>query len=310
MRIIVFGGSGFLGSHVADALTAAGHDVVIFDAKNSPYILPEQKMVVGDILDEESVEKAVQDCDVVYNFAGIADIDECVYRPVDTVKYNILGNVIVLEAARKANVKRFIFASSVYVYSRAGSIYRASKQACESFIENFGALHGLPYTILRYGSLYGERADERNSIYRLIKEALSTGQIIYHGTGEETREYIHVKDAAALSVEVLRPEYKNQHVILTGNTSMKYADLLEMVKEMLGNKVEIVYNEKKSDTHYKITPYSFNPKLGRKLVNNPHIDMGQGLLNCMAEIYEEIHQEKYEEMGLLLNGVNMGRTTV
>jgi len=244
MRIIVFGGSGFLGSHVADALTFAGHDVVIFDIRESPYLLPEQTMLVGDILDAVSVEKAVQGCDVVYNFAGIADIDECVCRPIDTVKYNILGNVMVLEAARKANVQRFIFASSVYVYSEAGSMYRASKQACELYIENYWHLHGLPYTILRYGSLYGERGDERNSIYRLIKQVLSTGKIVYHGDGEETREYIHVKDAAVLSVEALKPAFKNQHVILTGNTSMKYRDLLEMVKEMLGNKVEIIYHPK------------------------------------------------------------------
>jgi len=307
MRIIVFGGSGFLGSHVADALTFAGHDVVIFDIRESPYLLPEQTMLVGDILDAESVEKAVRGCDAVYNFAGIADIDECVSRPIDTVKYNILGNVIVLEAARKANVQRFVFASSVYVYSEAGSMYRSSKQACELYIENYWHLHGLSYTILRYGSLYGERGDERNSIYRLIKQALSTGKILYHGDGEETREYIHVKDAAVLSVEALKPAFKNQHVILTGNTSMKYRDLLEMVKEMLGNKVEIIYQPKKSETHYKITPYSFNPKLGRKLINNPHIDMGQGLLNCITEVYETIHKEKYEEMGLLLNGVSAGR---
>jgi len=306
MRIIVFGGSGFLGSHVAEALIKAGHEVIIFDVKESPYLLPGQTMIVGDILDPESVEKAVQGCDVVYNFAGIADIDECVHRPVDTVKYNILGNAIVLEAARKAEVRRFIFASSVYVYSETGSFYRASKQACESFIENYLNLHGLPYTILRYGSLYGERGDERNSIYRLINQAMSTGRIVYHGTGEEKREYIHVKDAAALSVDVLNSYYENQYVILTGNTSMKYRDLLEMIKEMLGNNIEIIYKPKKTNEHYKITPYSFNPKLGRKLVNNPHIDMGQGLLNCMAEIYQSIHKEKYEEMGLLLNNAGAG----
>jgi UDP-glucose 4-epimerase len=300
MRIVVFGGAGFLGSHVADALTEAGHNVVIFDIRESPYILPGQTMIVGDILDNESVESAIMGCDVVYNFAGIADIDECVWRPVDTVKYNILGNIVVLDAARKAGVKRFIFASSVYVYSEAGSIYRTSKQACESFIENYRNIYSVPYTILRYGSLYGERGDERNSIYRLIKEALLYGRIIYHGTGDEVREYIHVKDAAKLSVQALEPEFENQHVILTGNLSMKYRDLLEMIGEMLGNKIEIIYKERKSAAHYKITPYSFNPKLGRKLVNNPHIDMGQGLLSCMAEIYETIHKEKYEKMGLLL----------
>lgn len=301
MRVVVFGGAGFLGSHVADELTTAGHEVIVFDIRESPYLQPRQTMMVGDILDEAAVQDAVRGCEVVYNFAGIADIDECVHRPVDTVRYNILGNTILLEAARKAKVQRFVFASSVYVYSDAGSMYRASKQACELFIENYWRVYGLPFTILRYGSLYGERADERNSIYKLIKEALSTGKIHYNGTGGEIREFIHVKDAAALSVEVLKPEYANQYLILTGSTPMKYRSLLEMIREMLGNRVEIIYGPRKSETHYKITPYSFNPKLGRKLVCNPQIDMGQGLLTCMAEIYESIHKEKHLEMGLFVN---------
>ena len=306
MRTIVFGGSGFLGSHVADALSESGHEVVVFDIRKSPYIRPDQKMVVGDILDDKLVEETLQkySIEVVYNFAGIADIDECAQKPIETVRYNILGNTIALEAARKAKVKRFLFASSVYVYSDAGSFYRSSKQACELYIENYHKCYGLPYTILRYGSLYGDRADERNSIYRYIKSALSTGRIIYHGTGEERREYIHVKDAAILSVKALDAEYANQHIILTGNESMRYKDLLEMIREILGNRVEIVYKERQSETHYKITPYTFNPRLGKKLVNNPHIDMGQGLLNCMKEIYARIHKEQHEEMGILVDNVS------
>ncbi|MBU0568820.1 NAD(P)-dependent oxidoreductase [bacterium] len=301
MNAVIFGGSGFLGSHVADALTETGHKVIIFDLRHSPYLHSDQKMVIGDILDMDKVFSAVEACDVIYNFAGIADIDECAGKPIETVKYNILGNSIILEAARKAKTRRFVFASSVYVYSNTGAFYRSSKQACESFIEDYNKLYGLPYTVLRFGSLYGERADERNSIYKLIKNALLTGKIVYHGTGDEQREYIHVKDAAALSVKILEPEFKNQHVILTGNLAMEYRDLLEMIREMLGNRVEIVYKEKERDAHYKVTPYAFNPKLGRKLVNNPHIDMGQGLLNCMKEIYEQIHQEKHEEMGWLIH---------
>lgn len=301
MKVVVFGGSGFLGSHVADVLTETGHKVTIFDIKPSPYLHSDQKMVVGDIMDMDKVCNVVETCDVVYNFAGVADIDECADKPIETVKCNVLGNSIILEAARKARIRRFVFASSVYVYSNTGAFYRSSKQASESFIEDYNRLYGLPYTILRYGSLYGERADERNSIYKLIKNTFLTGKIVYHGTGDEQREYIHVKDAAALSAKVLEPQFENQHVILTGNRAMEYRDLLEMIREMLGNRVEIVYKERERDAHYKVTPYAFNPKIGRKLVNNPHIDMGQGLLNCMKEIYEQIHQEKHEEMGWLVN---------
>lgn len=299
-KVIVFGGSGFLGSHIADALTEKGYQVALFDIKPSPFLKDGQEMIIGDILNSDFVDNAVSGCDIVYNLAGIADIDECVQRPIDTIRYNILGNTIVLEAARKAKIKRFVFASSVYVYSQTGSIYRSSKQAAESFIEDYNKLFGLPYTIVRYGSLYGNRADERNSIYRLIKESLITKKIEYHGSGEEIREYIHVEDAANASVEILSPIYENQHIILTGNQTIKYKDLLNMINEMLGGDIEILYNNSKSETHYQVTPYSFNPKLGKKLVSTYYVDMGQGILNIMSEIYASIHDEAHEKLGFLI----------
>ena len=299
-KVIVFGGSGFLGSHIADVLTEKGYHVALFDIKPSPYLKDGQEMIIGDILDSDFVENAISGCDIVYNLAGIADIDECVQRPIDTIRYNILGNAIVLEASRKAKVKRFIFASSVYVYSQTGSIYKSSKQAAESFIEDYNKLFGLPYTIVRYGSLYGNRADERNSIYRLIKESLIAKKIEYHGSGEEIREYIHVEDAANASVEILSPIYENQHIILTGNQTIKYKDLLNMINEMLGGEIEIIYSNSKSETHYQVTPYSFNPKLGKKLVSTYYVDMGQGILNIMSEIYASIHKDAHEKLGFLI----------
>lgn len=304
MKILVTGGSGFLGSHIADVLSDAAHEVTIFDIRKSPYLRQDQKMIVGDILDQEALDKSVKNQDVIYHFAGIADIDECATRPVDTAKYNILGTVQLLEACRRAGIKRFVFASSAYVYSDSGSFYAASKQASESFIENFSKLYDLKYTCLRYGSLYGQRADNRNSIYRLIKQAIRNGKIVYRGTGEEVREFIHVQDAAQISVAILQPEFENQYIILTGAEKMRYIDLLEMIREMLGNKIEIEILPSERKAHYKITPYNFSPKLGRKMVNNPHIDMGQGLLQCMAEIYEKVHSEKHKEMGLFVNDTN------
>lgn len=301
MKILVTGGSGFLGSHVADALTEAGHEVTIFDVRPSPYLRSGQKMSIGNILDQSALERTVDGYDVVYHFAGIADIDECTCKPVDAVKYNILGTVNLLEASRLAKIKRFVFGSSAYVYSDSGYFYRSSKQACESFIENYNALFGLKYTCLRYGSLYGTRADERNSIYRLIQQALKDNRVTYRGTGDELREFIHVRDAAEISVTILEAGYEDQCITLTGNEKMRYHDLLEMIREMIGSQVIIEILPSTRKAHYKITPYNFSPKLGRKLVNNPHIDMGQGLLQCMAELYEKIHQEKMEEDGLLLD---------
>ena len=137
MKAIVFGGSGFLGSHVADALTSAGYETTVFDVKASPYLQKNQRIITGNILDKEAVSKAIAGCDVVYNFAGMADIQEAHDKPLETVENNIIGNTIILEACRQHRVKRFVFASTVYVYSDAGSFYRSSKQACELIIENY-----------------------------------------------------------------------------------------------------------------------------------------------------------------------------
>ena len=128
---IVFGASGFLGSHVAEALSSDGYQVRLFDCTPSDFKRSDQEMIVGDIMNMEDVTKAIQGASVVYNFAAIADIDEANEKPLATAEVNILGNMNVLEASRLSGVRRFIFASSVYVYSESGSFYRASKQAAE-----------------------------------------------------------------------------------------------------------------------------------------------------------------------------------
>ncbi len=287
MNITVFGGSGFLGSHVADVLSERGHKVLIFDRAKSPYLRKDQSMVVGDVLDEQAVDKAVQGADVVYNFIALADIDQAWERPVETAKINVLGNMHILEAARTTNVKRFVFSSSVYVYSDAGSFYRSSKQACELFIEDYQKTYGLHYTILRYGSLYGPRANEHNWIYKMLKQALLEKKITREGDGEEIREYIHVHDAAKLSCDILKDEYKDRSLIITGNTQIKIKDLMMMVKEILKGDVDINYVPAKNKEHYEITPYVFNPKIAVKIKSNEHLDMGQGILNILTEIHRE-----------------------
>lgn len=126
-KALVIGGSGFLGSHVAGVLTECGYDVCIFDQNESPYIRPDQKMIRGSILDQEALFFAVEGCDYVYNFAGIADIQHAHENPIKVIQLSILGNNYILEAAVKYGVKRIVFASSVYVYSDSGSFYGVSK---------------------------------------------------------------------------------------------------------------------------------------------------------------------------------------
>jgi UDP-glucose 4-epimerase len=291
VKIFVTGGSGFLGSHVCDALSDAGHEVTIFDVKPSPYLRKDQKMMTGDILDLHLLEGALEGMDVVYHFAGIADIDECVEKPVDTARINVLGTVTLLDAAARAGIKRFVLASSVYVFSSSGYFYRSSKRACEDFMDDYAQRYGLKYTCLRYGSLYGPRADKRNSIFRLLKEAMETGRMTYKGCGDEQREYIHVLDAARSSVKILDSKFENQNVILTGMERFRYIELLEMIKEIFGGSVEINIEPTDRKAHYKLTPYSYTPPLGLKLVNNPYVDFGQGILECLGDIEKQGHGE-------------------
>jgi len=301
MKITLFGGAGFLGSHVCDKLSEAGHDVTVVDLRPSPYLRPDQTMITGNILDEELVARAVEGADMVFNYAGIADIGEANRRPVDTARINVLGNVIALEACRKAGVKRYVFASSLYVYGKSGGFYRCSKQACELYIENYQAMHGLDYTILRYGSLYGSRADIRNAINRFVAEALEKGAITYYGSPTALREYIHVEDAALCTVEVLKPEYANENIVLSGNQPMRVGDLFKMIGEMLGKDIEVVYQHDPNSGHYQITPYAFMPKVGKKMTPILTTDLGQGILRVMEDVHREMHPDMHDVGGYLLS---------
>jgi UDP-glucose 4-epimerase len=286
-KAIVFGGSGFLGSHVSDVLLEAGHEVTIFDLVPSSYIQPGQKMIVGDILDREEVDEAVKEKDVVYHFAGLADLDDAKTKPFETVSKNIIGTVNILDAAVNANIEHFIFASTIYVYSSLGGFYRCSKQAGELYIEEYQRRCGLNFTILRYGSLYGPRAGNNNGIMRYLSQGLKTGKITYSGTGDEVREYIHVKDAARLTVDVFSPEYQNKHIVITGHHPMKTREMMATIREILKKDIKLEFLEVPSNVHYTLTPYSFTPKIGSKLVSNLYVDMGQGLLECLQEISQE-----------------------
>jgi len=254
MKVLVFGGAGFLGSYVVDELITRGHDVSIFDIKPSPYVNGKATMIVGDIMDADAVRAAIQGQDAVYNFAGLADLNDSIDKPVETVTLNVIGNLNILDAARHAGVKRYMYASSVYVFSQKGAFYGASKKSSELIVEQYGEQYDIDYTIVRYGSVYGERADANNRIYRIIREALTAKKISFQGDGSEEREYVHGRDAAKLSVDVLEDDkYRNQNVILTGIERFQYSELLSFVKEMLNDEVSIEMLDQDYKGHYVLT---------------------------------------------------------
>lgn len=292
-KAIVFGGSGFLGSYVIDELIAREINVVNADIKASDYAMGKQCFTKVDILDSRQVNSVItKDVDYVYNFAGLADINIALDEPKATAELNILGNMNILEACRQSKVKRFIYASSAYAQSSKGSFYGISKLSAEKFAEEYQKQYQLDFTILRYGSLYGERADEHNGIYRLLIQALKSHKIIHIGNGEEMREYIHCRDAARLSVDILHKQYANRHLVLTGVEKLKYKDLLTMIKEIFNDQIDVIYKKGDHPGHYMVTPYSFKPLVGEKIVNNPYIDLGQGLLECITELHQALEKDK------------------
>ena len=192
MKIIVTGGSGFIGSHVADELSKRGHNVTIFDKKKSKWLSSGQKMYVGSILDRRKLSLAIKGCDFVYHFAALANINFARTNPFMSAEINILGTINALLVSKMHKVKRFIHASSIYANTEEGGFYSSSKKAAESYIERFHQTFGLKYTILRFGSLYGSRSDASNGLNNIINSGLKKQKLIYEGSINATRKYIHV----------------------------------------------------------------------------------------------------------------------
>jgi UDP-glucose 4-epimerase len=287
-KVVVIGGAGFMGSHTADELTKQGYDVTIFDQVKSPWVKKNQKSIVGDILDRDAVKKAVKGAKYLYHYAGIADIAEASISPYDTINSNVMGTTLALEVAVEEKVERFIYASSMYVYSEHGSFYRASKQAAETVIEAFSQKFDLDYTMLRYGSLYGPRSQNWNGLKRFLSQIVNEGKLDYFGTGKERREYIHVGDAARLSVDILDLAHKNEAITVTGSQVLNSSELIDMMFEIAGCKKNVSYNNNNIvGDHYIMTPYRYVPQKAKKLVPDEFLDVGEGILELIYEIHNE-----------------------
>ena len=292
-KVVVIGGAGFMGSHTADILSERGFKVTIFDNKVSSWLRADQEMIVGDILDRDSVNAVVSGAKYLYHFAGSADIDEAKERPFNTVNLNIMGTTVALEAAVKSGVERFIYASTMYVYSPYGSFYRASKQAAEIIIETYQESFDLDFTFLRYGSLYGPRSQDWNGLRRYVSQVIQEGKLDYRGTGKERREYIHVRDAARLSVDILDEIHKNKAITVTGHQVLNSEELIDLIFEITGIDKNVVFSpDNFSQDHYVMTPYRYTPKQAKKLMPDEFIDLGQGVLEIIEDIHGELDNSK------------------
>jgi UDP-glucose 4-epimerase len=289
-KVVIFGGCGFLGGYVSNELERRGYKIVVADVQQSDYLQDAGKFRKVDIMNIDTILKVIEGAHIVYNFAAIADLEDAINLPVETININVIGNLNILEACRETKtIERFVYASSAYALSDEGSFYGISKQTSEKLTEEYYKRYGLIYTVIRYGSIYGEKPSHNNYIYNLIKDSMISGKLEYKGDGQDIREYIHASDVAKLSVDVIEDsQYENEHIILTGIEKLKRIELLTMIREIMQNKLTIEKIDNNNFGHYKITPYSFHPTVGKKLVANPYIDLEQGLLECIQEIHKEL----------------------
>ena len=287
-KILVFGGYGFLGYYLVQELLNRGYDVTIADIQEGNSFNDSVNFIRCDISSSEAVTDVFKKTkfDIVYNLAGFANLDYAVKEPIRTMQLNVISNMYILECCIQYGVQKFVYASSAYAMSNKGSFYGISKLASEKIIEEYGKKHNLDFIILRYGSVYSERAYENNYLYNVVKSAVLNNVIEHSGSGGEWREYIHARDAAKLSVDVIENhEFDNLHVVLTGNERMTRSELFNIINEILNNQVDIKYLDSGYENHYHYTPYSFDPAVSKKLFANPHIDMGQGILDCIRAVY-------------------------
>jgi UDP-glucose 4-epimerase len=290
MKALVTGGAGFLGKNIVRELVSKNYDVVSYDILSQlPISVSGYKHVVGDITDSVKLRDVMKGCDIIFHTAAIADIDVAAKIPVKTMDINVTGTARCLEAAVENNIKRFVFASSIYTMGKRGSFYRISKVAGESLCKTFFEEFGMKYTITRYGSLYGEDSNKWNFIYKICKDLLTKKRFVYTSSPEAIREFIHIRDASRETVRISSDkDFENATVLITGHSKIKMNTLFDMIKEIIGKDVEITYEPPEKRRHYIYTPYSFDPDIPIRIIPDKYYDIGEDILGCLKAVNEEI----------------------
>ena len=287
-KILILGSSGFLGSHLVKFLLK-NNEVVQFDMNPPPQKIADSEFIKGSILDKTLVTSAMKDVDIVYHFAAMTDIDIVNESPAQAIEVNIAGTSNVLEACVQEKIERFIFSSSVYVYSEFGGVYKSTKQACELLIEDYNEMHDLGYTILQLGSVYGPGAKQINLISRLINEALSLKEIHHYGTGEEVRQYIYVKDVVQAAATSIDNNYKNKKIILLGNERITISELMDKIIFHTDSNIQKVFHDDHYGIHYKLSPFHTNPDGVVSLKIETPVLLNSGLKKTINAIKKELN---------------------
>lgn len=255
MKVLVTGGSGFIGSHVVDKLKDRGFDVRVFDM-----VVPERQGDVefyhGSLLDLEALRMAMHSIDAVFHLAAIADVNDVFAEPHYSEGINVRGTINVLEAARRSKVERVVYGSTTWVYgdtqgdaideetplSAPSHLYTATKLAGEYYCQSYSRLYELPITILRYGIPYGPRGRDRAVIPAFVRQAMDGGPIKISGDGLQFRQFVYVEDLAEGNVLALRDVARNKVYNLDGTEKITIRQVAETVQRLVGN-VQIEFGQ-------------------------------------------------------------------
>jgi len=295
-QVIVTGGSGFIGSHVVDALVEAGHNVTVLDHHVRPH-----REDVGyenvDLMDLSSVLAATRGAEHIFHLGAVSNVNYAYKYPVYTTTLNVVGTANVLESARINGAARVYLASTVWVYNGcpngheadeatpfyldgAGHIYTSTKMACEMICHNYSQLYRVPFTVLRLGIPYGPRMREELLIPVFIKKALSGEPLTVAGRGDQYRNFVYVRDIAEAHVQAMRAEAANQTYNLEGPRKVTVLEVAQGIRANIGEHVKIQFvPERPGDFGGKEVSAA---KAHRELGWRPTVEFDEGLRRTVA----------------------------
>ncbi len=250
---LVTGGAGFIGSHLAEALANRGDKVLVLDnfstgrRENLAAIADQIEIIEGDVRDETALRQAVTGVDFVFHQAAIAAVPRSMKDPQETHDINATGTLNLLIAARDANVKRLVFASTCAIYGdnptlpkkevmrpEPKSPYAVSKLAGEGYCQVFNEAFGLETVVLRYFNVFGPRQDPKSpysGVISIFVDAMARGEPpTIFGDGQQTRDFVYVSDVVRANLLAAEASYAPGQVFNIGRG--KLLNLLELVRTL------------------------------------------------------------------------------
>lgn len=311
MKCLILGGAGFIGSHLAQGLLAAGHQVRIFDRPNlvlPPELLADKRIewLEGDFLNEDDLASVVPGSDVVFHLVSATLPKSSNDNPVYDVESNVMGTLRLLDIARSNGVARVIFTSSggtVYGLPHTLPIseshsteplvsYGITKLAIEKYLHMYQALYGIDYCVLRIANPFGERqrvSVAQGAVGVFLNRALHNETIHIWGDGSVTRDYIYVKDVTAALVKTLSYQGQQRIFNIGSGHGLSLNEILAAIEKLLGRPVPRSYESgRKFDVPVNVLDIS---RAREHLGWQPAVSFHDGLVNTLAWMRQNQHAE-------------------